>query len=328
MGKVINFRPRRACLFNVETMARINTKTESPRLTRALESKSETTARTYRNAINGFDRWANGRPVSDETLAEYVTHLHETGKSPAYVRVCISGLRFREKALGRRDPKGMETGMALDISRRKGRGRGKGQAPHLTKDQIQKIGEVAVLSGSLWGLRDRAVISTMFAAGLRVSEACELEVRDLECLEDGSGLLTVRFSKTDSEGKGFTMGLSPGPVRHLCEWIERASLRDRDPLFPAIHSKGVDNFQTRIVRYKASTKTMARIVSTRAEAAGFPGVTSHSMRRSFAAHLSLQGLRTHQIQEAGRWTSPNMVLQYTQGARATRSKVVAAMAWE
>jgi len=328
MGNVIEFRTRRASLWNDETMAKLRSGhlRESPRLTRAFQGIGDNTAKTYRWALRGFDKWAHGLPVTDEVLANFLTHLQEKDRTHGYLRVCRAAVRFREHALDRPDPSGSETRLAMGISRR--RRRKTKQARHLTLAEIQGIVKTAADTGSLWGVRDAALISIMFACGLRAGEAANMEVRDLEVLEDGGGLLTIQYSKTDQEGKGAVVGLPPGPVRHLQEWIKMAKLNQGDPLFTPIKGCGPGFSLPVIVRRKMLTQYVAKIVQKRAAAAGHEGISSHSLRRSFALHLSLQGKRTHEIQEAGRWVSPAMVLTYTRGSRAVRSKIAQAIGWE
>src|SRR3546814_1911217 len=52
------------------------------------------------------------------------------------------------------------------------------------------------------GLRDAAILSLGYDAGLRVSELVAVAVELMEAQEDGSGLLEVPHSKTDQEGQG------------------------------------------------------------------------------------------------------------------------------
>src|SRR3546814_2275643 len=51
------------------------------------------------------------------------------------------------------------------------------------------------------GLRDAAILSLGYDAGLRVSELVAVAVELMEAQEDGSGLLEVPHSKTDQEGR-------------------------------------------------------------------------------------------------------------------------------
>ncbi len=75
------------------------------------------------------------------------------------------------------------------------------------------------------GLRDAAILSLGYDAGLRVSELVAVAVELMEAQEDGSGLLEVPHSKTDQEGQGAWVWLSPDTMRRVALWREAASIR-------------------------------------------------------------------------------------------------------
>ena len=75
------------------------------------------------------------------------------------------------------------------------------------------------------GLRDAAVLSLGYDAGLRVSELVAVAVELMEAQEDGSGLLEVPHSKADQEGQGAWVWLSPDTMRRVALWREAASIR-------------------------------------------------------------------------------------------------------
>ena len=59
------------------------------------------------------------------------------------------------------------------------------------------------------GLRDAALISLAYDAGLRFSELVAATVADLRQVGDGSGRLEIVHSKTDQLGEGALAWLSP-----------------------------------------------------------------------------------------------------------------------
>jgi integrase len=75
------------------------------------------------------------------------------------------------------------------------------------------------------GLRDAAILSLGYDAGLRVSELVAAEVEQIEVQEDGSGLLELPRSKTDQEGQGAWVWLSPDTIRRVKLWREAAAIR-------------------------------------------------------------------------------------------------------
>ena len=176
-------------------------------------SVSANTQRAYRFALEKFDRATAGRPVTDETVAQYLAGLFaDEEKSPATCAQVVAAIRFRAKLNGEPSPTGPATDRVLAGIRREGRDRGRGQVQGVGFAQADAAAAVAAGDDSLRGLRDAALISVMSDGLLRVSELAALEVGDIAFEEDGSGRATVRHSKTDQEGVGVVLYLGPPTV--------------------------------------------------------------------------------------------------------------------
>ncbi|WP_429594142.1 hypothetical protein [Sphingomonas zeicaulis] len=67
-------------------------------------------------------------------------------------------------------------------------------------------------------MRDAALISVAYDAGLRVSELTAVQDADVEQQADGAGLLAIPHSKTDQEGEGSRAWLSPDTMRRITAW--------------------------------------------------------------------------------------------------------------
>lgn len=80
------------------------------------------------------------------------------------------------------------------------------------------------------GLRDAALLSVGYDAGLRVSELVAINCAHVAEQDDGSGLFVIPHSKTDQEGRGATAWLSPDTMRRLAAWRSEAGIAD-GPLF-------------------------------------------------------------------------------------------------
>ena len=163
---------------------------------------SELTVKSYREDLTALAEYlgeARGGPCPEPgsldvlELRGYVAALHEAGYAKSTIARRLASLRsfFR---FGQRD--GWAKGNPAKPLRNPRRGR---TLPHfLSAEEIGRL---------LWsppadrpmGLRDRAILETMYAAGLRVSEVVGLEQGDLD-LE--AGILRVR-------GKGRRERLAP-----------------------------------------------------------------------------------------------------------------------
>jgi integrase/recombinase XerD len=133
-------------------------------------------------------------------------------------------------------------------------------------------------------LRDRALLETMYACGLRASEAIDLEVGDVD-LEDG--ILRAR-------GKGSKERLVPvgsAAARALTAYLQRGRARlvgDRWEARLFVNQRGAG----------LSRQGLYKIVQRHAASAGLASKMSpHTLRHSFATHLLAGGCDLRSLQE-------------------------------
>jgi integrase/recombinase XerD len=133
-------------------------------------------------------------------------------------------------------------------------------------------------------VRDRALLETMYACGLRASEAVGLELRDLD-LE--AGMLRAR-------GKGSKERLVPigsKAVESIYAYLERArprlvGIRDEPHVFVNQRGAGL------------SRQGLYKIVQRHARTAGLEArMSPHTLRHSFATHLLAGGCDLRSLQE-------------------------------
>lgn len=134
------------------------------------------------------------------------------------------------------------------------------------------------------GLRDRAVLETLYGAGVRVSELVGLDVDEVD-LEEGS----VRVLGKGGKEREVPLG------RYGTEAIE-AYLRRARPVFATVRSRAALFLNQRGGRL--TRQGVARVLSMAAERAGLQmRVTPHSLRHSFATHLLEGGADVRVVQE-------------------------------
>src|SRR6266536_1877023 len=153
----------------------------------------------------------------------------------------------------------------------------------LSVEQVEALLE-AVAGGDPRALRDRALLETLYAAGLRVSEATGLDVDDVD-LEDG---LVRAF------GKGSRERLVP-LGRSACRALESYLVRGRPSLAssrsgPALFLNAQGTRLTRQGCWKI-LRRHARHAGLEAE------VSPHVLRHSFATHLLAGGADIRSVQE-------------------------------
>jgi integrase/recombinase XerC len=157
--------------------------------------------------------------------------------------------------------------------------------PHfLSIEEIRRLLDAPPADRPL-GLRDRAVLETLYSGGLRVSELTGLDIADVD-LE--GGVVTVR-----GKGRRERLGLLGGPAREaLSAWLpHRAALLDRlGRTSPAVF---LNKNATRL-----TTRSVGRLLADYLKAADLdPRTTPHTLRHSFATHLLNAGADIRGVQE-------------------------------
>ena len=135
------------------------------------------------------------------------------------------------------------------------------------------------------GLRDRAILETLYSAGLRVSELVGINEADLDFT---GGLVRVR-------GKGKRERLAPlgsFAMRALKAW-----LRMRSPAKGQAKDEATAVFLNKFGK-RLSTRSVGRMLEKYLKLTGLDLRTSpHTLRHSFATHLLDRGADIRSVQE-------------------------------
>ena len=144
----------------------------------------------------------------------------------------------------------------------------------------------------LAGLRDRALLLTCFAGGLRRSELVALDVHDIQ-ITAGGMRLTLRQSKPGQDGEGGTVDVARSaqtcPVRAMEAWLRRSGLT-YGAVFRRVTGAGT-------VENRLTGNGVWKILRRRAALAG--------LTVSEGERLSPHGLRAGCITEAYRNGTPD-----------------------
>ena len=282
----------------------------------AAASISANTRSAYQGQLQRLYDYLGGKPLTDETLAEYLTSLHDAEKSPAVAGQLVAAVRFQSKTTNQPSPVGPVSQAVLAGLRRKGKGRGRGQVKGIRWRDADVMAALAANGNdSLAGLRDAAIIATMSDAMLRVSELCALVVEDVTFEPDGSGRLTIRSSKTDQEGKGAVQYLGPRTATRIRAWLEKSGF-STGPLFRRVRRGDI------IGNQPLSVSGLRLVLKRRAAAANIEGrVSGHSLRIGTAQSLAGRGASVIEMQVGGRWSSPQMPGHYARAQLAGKGAV-------
>jgi site-specific recombinase XerD len=139
--------------------------------------------------------------------------------------------------------------------------------------------EVVALIDQTANLKHRALLMTTYAAGLRVSEVCQLKVTDID-----SQRMTIRIEQGKGAKDRYTM-LSPRLLTELRRYW-RVN-RPQHWLFPG----------ARMAAEPILVKTAQRIFRAAKDRAGITKECGiHGLRHAFATHLLEAGVNVHRIQ--------------------------------
>jgi len=233
-------------------------------------------------------------------LRGYVAALHESGYAKTSIARHLASLRgfFR---FGQREG-WAETNPAKPLRNpRKGR-----TLPHfLSAEDLGRLFD-APSADKPMGLRDRAILETMYSAGLRVSEVVGLDDGDLDF---DAAILRVR-------GKGRKERLAPVgsyATRALDRWLKVRQLAPspekgsgpigRNGPEGAAHQLDLTTFPEAPVfvnRFgrRLTTRSVGRMLEKYLKLAGLDRrTTPHSLRHSFATHLLDRGADIRSVQE-------------------------------
>lgn len=174
-----------------------------------------------------------GLPADESRAVRYIEYCEHRRLKPATIARRVSSLASAHALIGAPSPCSAPVVRdALRAMRRRNGTRQRQAGPlrlgGTTGRERPKTFTLAVLleacGGSPTDLRNAALLSLGYDAGLRVSELIAVEVEHVVGQEDGSALLELPRSKTDQEGKGAFAWVSPETVRRVAAWREAAAI--------------------------------------------------------------------------------------------------------
>ncbi len=226
--------------------------------------------------LRAFVAWLHEQQYAKSTIARRLAAVRSFGKF-----LCRQGVLAQNPALGLRGP------------------RQEKKLPHfLTVADVQKL--LAAPDPADWaGSRDRALLETVYSAGLRVSELVGLDVADAD-LNDG--VVVVR-----GKGKKERLALlGPAAVAALNAWLpERGALLSR---------VGADSPAVFLNKDggRLTARSVGRLLAGYLQLAGLdPRTSPHTLRHSFATHLLDAGADIRGVQELLGHKSLNTTQVYT-----------------
>ena len=99
---------------------------------------ADNTLNAYRRATQKLEVWLDGQPLTDVSLTEYITLLHQQGKSPSTIAQVIAAVRWRV-GKSHAEVVGEITQRTLAGIRREGKARGRGQVEGIVWSEVDRV---------------------------------------------------------------------------------------------------------------------------------------------------------------------------------------------
>jgi len=257
------------------------------RYLRVERNSSPQTLKAYADDFESFYDYLRDRvgtiPEADQitvaTLRGYVAYLHECQYARTTIARRLACMRSFFRYTTREGITETNPAQALRTPR-VGR-----KLPHfLTTEQVATLLEAPPANEPM-GLRDRAILETLYSAGLRVAELVGLNIDDWD---RAANILRVL-------GKGRKERIAPVgsyAAKALDRWLEvRMPAPDGTPEDRA--AMFLNRFGKRL-----TTRSIGRMLEKYLKVTGLDSITSpHTLRHSFATHLLDGGADLRSVQE-------------------------------
>lgn len=212
--------------------------------------------------LRAFVAWLHEKDYAKSTIARRLAAVRSFGKF-----LCRQGVMKENPAKSLRAPRQDKN------------------LPHfLTQDDIKKL--LTAPPDTDWsGRRDRAILETLYSAGIRVSELVGLDLLDSD-LSDG--VVTVR-----GKGKKERLALlGPEAVKAINDWLP-----DRAAMLAKSKKEATAVFLNKNGT-RLNVRSIGRLLTKYLQLAGLdPRTSPHTLRHSFATHLLDAGADIRGVQE-------------------------------
>ncbi len=244
----------------------------------AERNASEYTCSNYALDLGQFFQFLGRRGLRTITPLEirrFVAHLSTQQRSRRTIARKLSCLRSFFRFLCREGTLAHNPAAAVPTPRLEHR-----LPSFLDEQQVGRL--LATPPTAKWqGLRDRALLETLYSTGIRVSELVGLHLEDLDEI---SGTVMVR-------GKGKKERLCPigkTALKSIHDYLDRRPKKLRVPYAVFVSQKGTRLTVRQVDRLLAHYVRMAELPAS---------ISPHSLRHSFATHLLDRGADLRSVQE-------------------------------
>jgi integrase/recombinase XerD len=248
----------------------------SAKLTRESYNRS---ARKFIQFLELSDRKSEAEEITTQDIKDFLCHCEEVGEKRSSVILRLNILKkffgwLRQERMIAQDP-----AASIPVPREE-----KNPPRYASPQQIESLLNQPN-TNTPTGLRDRALMVVLYSAGLRISEAQDLEIRDVNFEE---GFIHVRNGK-GGRARTVPMGATAS------QWLSRYMLEGRKKLLSCSCAQLIFLNQS---GERFSRQHAAAAVRAYARSAGLPSfITPHLLRHACAGHMLAGGAGLVYIQE-------------------------------
>ena len=240
----------------------------------------------YLDRFLGFVKTDNLSSVNEETIRQYRLYLNRLKDADGNLlkkvtqNYHIIALRNFLKYLAKRDIKSVSA-EKIELGKQEQR-----EVTFLEPDELQRLLD-SPEGNNLASLRDRALLTTLFSTGMRVSELCSL---DRNKIDVNRGEVGIR----GKGGKIRVVFLSDNTKKYLKDYIDKRPDAD-EALFIRIPKSKIFNKDSDL---RLTPRSIQRIIKKHSIKAGIMGknVSPHTLRHSFATDLLRNGADIRSVQ--------------------------------
>ena len=255
------------------------------------KNRSEKTLENYGRYLDrflGFAKVANAGDISEDLIRQYRLYLNrfKDGHGASLKKITqnyhIIALRNFLKYLAKRGIRSVSA-EKVELGKQEDR-----EVVFLEANELGRLMKAAEGENGLDALRDKAIISTLFCTGMRVSELCSL---DREKIDVSGGEISIR-----GKGSKIRLGfLSDQTKKDLSEYLKKRADADEAMFIRIPRGK---NALTKTANLRLTPRSIQRIIKKYSIKAGIVGknVSPHSLRHSYATDLLRNGADIRSVQ--------------------------------
>jgi len=246
---------------------------------------SRSTAESYGRDLRAFAAAMRAQGIEDAArvrphhIQAYLAGLRSAGRAPASVARAASSIRAFYRYLAA-DLKAVEADPAAHIRPPKP----ERKAPRiLTEEEAARLLESPDRPDPS-GLRDRAMLELLYATGIRAGELIGLDVDDVN-----PSMGYVRCAGADGRERFIPLGKAAARAleRYLADGRPHLVRPDKPERALFVNRRGM----------RLTRQGFWKLMKKHAEASGLTGVSPHSLRHAFAAHMVAGGADLRAVQE-------------------------------